>query len=54
MKRILCISVLRVAWGPRVKLLNCKSAFNPAEVYTTDRPKAVVLLLLCVALLLIL
>ena len=25
----LCISVLRVALGPRVKLANCKSALNP-------------------------
>ena len=25
----LCISVLRVASGPRVKLTSCKSAFNP-------------------------
>ena len=42
--------------GPRVKLVGCRSAFNPKVVYTTDRPKAVVpvLLLLCVALWLIL
>ena len=26
----LCISVLRVASGPRVKLVTCKSALNPA------------------------
>ena len=51
----LCISVLRVASGPRVKLASCKSAFNPppprlgllyplppALVYSTDRSKAVV------------
>ena len=25
----LCISVLRVASGPRVKLASCKSALNP-------------------------
>ena len=25
----LCISVLRVALGPRVKLASCKSALNP-------------------------
>ena len=25
----LCISVLRVASGPRVKLVSCKSALNP-------------------------
>ena len=47
----LCISVLRVASGPRVKLA-CKSALNPAVVYSTDRSKAVVpmLVLLLVAL----
>ena len=38
----LCISVLRVASGPRVKLASCKSALNPPVVYTTDRSKAVV------------
>ena len=40
----LCISVLRVASGPRVKLASCKS-FNPLPpqvVYSTDRSKAVV------------
>ena len=37
----LCISVLRVASGPRVKLASCKSALNPV-VYFTDRSKAVV------------
>ena len=41
----LCISVLRVASGPRVKLASCKSALNPAVVYSTDRSKAVVLVL---------
>ena len=45
----LCISVLRVASGPRVKLAGCKSALNPPPpppvVYSTDRSKAVVLLL---------
>ena len=48
----LCISVLRVASGPRVKLASCKSALNPAEVCSTDRSKAVVpvLVLLFVAL----
>ena len=48
----LCISVVRVASGPRVKLANCKSASNPAVVYSTDRSKAVipVLILLFVAL----
>ena len=40
--RILCIFVLRVASGPRVKLASCKSALNPAVVYSTDRSKAVV------------
>ena len=53
----LCISVLRVASGPRVKLVSCKSALNPPRpphphppppppplpvVYSTDRSKAVV------------
>ena len=38
----LCISVLRVASGPRVKLASCKSALNLPVVYSTDRSKAVV------------
>ena len=38
----LCISVLRVASGPRVKLASCKSALNSTVVYSTDRSKAVV------------
>ena len=52
----LCVSVLRVTSGPRVKLANCKSALNPTPppslVYSTDRSKAVVpvLVLLFVAL----
>ena len=48
----LCISVLRVASGPRVKLASCKSALNPLVVYSTDRSKAMVpvLVLLFVAL----
>ena len=48
----LCVSVLRVASGPRVKLVSCKSALNPPVVYSTDRSKAVVpvLVLLFVAL----
>ena len=60
----LCISVLRVASGPRVKLASCKSALNPPPppppahpmVCSTDRSKAVVpvLVLLFVALLFIL
>ena len=47
----LCISVLRVASGPRVKLAGCKSALNPV-FYSTDRSNAVVpvLILLFVAL----
>ena len=40
----LCISVLRVALGPRVKLASCKNALNPTVVYSTDGSKAVVLL----------
>ena len=48
----LCVSVLRVAWGPRVKLASCKSALTSPVVYSTDRSKAVVpvLVLLFVAL----
>ena len=52
----LCISVLRVASGPRVKLASCKSAVNTPPptpvVYATDRSKAVapVLILLFVPL----
>ena len=50
---LLCISVLRVASGPRVKLASCKSALNsnppspspPAVVYSVDCSKAVVLVL---------
>ena len=38
----LCISVLRVASGPRVKLASCKSALNPPVGCSTDRSKAVV------------
>ena len=46
------ISVLRVASGPMVKLASCKSALNPTVVYSTDRSKAVVpvIVLLFVAL----
>ena len=56
----LCISVFRVASGPRVKLASCKSALTPPPpphppppvVCSTDRSKAVVpvLVLLFVAL----
>ena len=48
----LCISVLRVASGPRVKVASCKSALNPPVVCSTDHSKAVVpvLVLLFVAL----
>ena len=52
----LCISVLRVASGLRVKLASCKSALNPLPpppvICSTDRSKAVVpvLVLLFVAL----
>ena len=47
----LCISVLRIASGSRVKLASCKSALNHPVVYS-DRSKAVVpvLVLLFVAL----
>ena len=48
---VLCISILRVALGSRVKLASCKSALNPSVVYSTDRSKAAVpvLVLLFVA-----
>ena len=36
------ISVLKVLSGPRVKGAGCKSEFNPTMVYSTDRSKAVV------------
>ena len=44
---VLCISVLTVASGPRVKLASYKSALTPPNplppvVYSTDRSKAVV------------
>ena len=39
---ILYISVFTVTLGPRVKLASCKSALNPMVVYSTDRSKAVV------------
>ena len=41
----LCISLLRVASGPRVKLASFKSALNLPVVNSTDRSKAVVLVL---------
>ena len=37
--------VLRVTLGPRVKLAGRKSALNPPVIYSTDRSKAVVLVL---------
>ena len=46
----LCVSLIRVASGPRVKLDSCNSALNPPVVYSTDRSKAVVPVLLFVAL----
>ena len=48
----LCISVLTVASGPRVKLACCKSALNPPVVCSTDYSKAgvSVIVLLFVAL----
>ena len=54
--RIFMCFVLRVASGPSVKLASCKSALNPPVVYSTDRSKAVVpvLILLFLALLFIL
>ena len=48
----LCISVLRVASGPRVRLPGCKSALDPPVVCSAGRSRAVVpvLVLLFVAL----
>ena len=48
----LCISVLRVASGPRVRLAGCKSALDPPVVCSAGRSRAVVpvLVLLFVAL----
>ena len=47
-----CIKKKNIASGPRVKLASCKSALNLRVVYSTDRSKAVVpvLVLLFVAL----
>ena len=45
---VLCNFVLRVASGPSVKLAACKRALNPPTppvVYSTDRSKAMVLVL---------
>ena len=47
----LCVSVLRVAPGPREKLASCKSALTPPVVYSTDRYKAVVPVLVLLLLL---
>ena len=46
--KFLCVSVLRVASRPRVKLASCKSALNPLVVCPTDRSKAVVPVLVLV------
>ena len=40
-----CISVLRVASGLRVKLASCKSALTPMVVCSIDRSRAAVLVL---------
>ena len=40
--KFLCVSVFRVASGPKVKLASCKGALNPPVVYSTDSSKAVV------------
>ena len=52
MTRIFIHFCIKVASGPRVKLARCKSALTPPMVYSTDRSKAVVqvLVLLFVAL----
>ena len=41
----LCISVLGVASGPRVKLASCKSALYPMVFFFADRSEAAVLVL---------
>ena len=38
----LCVSVLRVASGHKVKLASCKCVLTHLVVYSTDRSKAVV------------
>ena len=50
--RIFIYFCIKSSIGPRVKLASCKSALNPTVVYSTDRSKAVVpvLVLLFVAL----
>ena len=50
--KCVCVSVLRVASGPSVKLAKCKSALNLPVVRFTDRSKVgiPVLVLLFVAL----
>ena len=40
--KFLCISVLRVASGPRKKLAGCEGALNPTVVCSTHRSGAVV------------
>ena len=49
---VLCISLLRVASGPRVRLIDCESALKIPLDYSTDHSKAVVpvLFLLCIPL----
>ena len=37
--KFLCVPVLRVALGPRVKLAGRKSALNPPMIYSTDRSR---------------
>ena len=46
----LCIAVLRVAPGPKVKLAGCKIALTPPVVYSTDHSRAMVPVLVFVAL----
>ena len=48
MNRILYISVLRVASGPRVQLAGRKSILNSPVVYSTDHSKAQVPVLVLV------
>ena len=47
--QFLCVCVLRVASGPRVKLDSCKNSLNTPVVYSTDRSKAVVPVLVLIS-----
>ena len=44
---LLCVSVLKVASGARMKLANCKSALNPRWLILLTVPSVTYSLLLC-------